>query len=296
VTATPVTALVEQAKVLGRRRATTPATAEETAGTETTVAGPDGPMPKKRGLLARFSRSGHATFRVTAAPESVAPEAEGDTDVLPQVEEAPAPTRRSRKPRGTTAGSAAGGPVQLPLQGGAGFYTLPPWEKLATGSAHLAHTKANDEVIAALTQVFSEFGVDCRVSGFNRGPTVTRYEIELGTGVKVERIIQLGRNIAYAVKSPDVRIISPIPGKSAVGVEIPNRDPDIVMLGDVLRSPAARREHHPMLVALGKDVEGGMVVANMTRDAAPARGRRHRSGQVQQHQRVHPVGALASHA
>ena len=155
--------------------------------------------------------------------------------------------------------------MQLPLQGGAGFYTLPPLDKLATGSAHLAHTKANDEVIAALTQVFSEFGVDCRVSGFNRGPTVTRYEIELGTGVKVERIIQLGRNIAYAVKSPDVRIISPIPGKSAVGVEIPNRDPEIVMLGDVLRSPAARREHHPMLVALGKDVEGGMVVANMTK-------------------------------
>ena len=267
VTATPVTALVEQAKVLGRRRATTPATAEETEGTATTVAAPDGAKPKKRGLLARFSRSGHATFLVAAAPKPVAPEAEpdGDTDVLPQVEEAPAPTRRSRKPRSTAAGSAAGGPVQLPLQGGAGFYTLPPLDKLATGSAHLAHTKANDEVIAALTQVFSEFGVDCRVSGFNRGPTVTRYEIELGTGVKVERIIQLGRNIAYAVKSPDVRIISPIPGKSAVGVEIPNRDPEIVMLGDVLRSPAARREHHPMLVALGKDVEGGMVVANMTK-------------------------------
>jgi S-DNA-T family DNA segregation ATPase FtsK/SpoIIIE len=268
VTATPVTALLEQAKVLGRRRATLPATAEETEGTETTVAGPDQAKPEKRGLLARLSRSGHATFQVAAAPEPAAPEAEaeGDTDVLPQVEEAPASTRRSRKPRRTTAGSdAAGGPVQLPLQGGAGFYTLPPLDKLATGSAHLAHTKANDEVIGALTQVFSEFGVDCRVSGFNRGPTVTRYEIELGTGVKVERIIQLGRNIAYAVKSPDVRIISPIPGKSAVGVEIPNRDPEIVMLGDVLRSPAARREHHPMLVALGKDVEGGMVVANMTK-------------------------------
>jgi S-DNA-T family DNA segregation ATPase FtsK/SpoIIIE len=262
VTATPVALLLEQAEVLRPRRARRPATADQTEGAETAAAEPAQAKREKRGLLARFSRSGHATFEVATAPDPVAVEAEADatTDVLPQVDEMPAPTRRSRKARGAT-----GGPGQLPLQGGAGFYTLPSLDKLASGSGHLAHTKANDEVIAALTQVFSEFGVDCRVSGFNRGPTVTRYEVELGTGVKVERIIQLSRNIAYAVKSPDVRIISPIPGKSAVGVEIPNRDPEIVMLGDVLRSPVARREHHPMLVALGKDVEGGMVVANVTK-------------------------------
>jgi S-DNA-T family DNA segregation ATPase FtsK/SpoIIIE len=260
VTATPVSLLLEQAKALRPRQGSTPAPAEESEDSEVAAAQPDQGKPKKRGLLSRFSRSGHATFPVATTPDTAEAEADATTDVLPQVEEAPAPTRRPRKGRGATGGS-----VQLPLQGGAGFYTLPSLDKLATGSAHLAHTKANDEVIAALTQVFSEFGVDCRVSGFNRGPTVTRYEIELGTGVKVERIIQLSRNIAYAVKSPDVRIISPIPGKSAVGVEIPNRDPEIVMLGDVLRSSAARREHHPMLVALGKDVEGGMVVANVTK-------------------------------
>ncbi|MHB9758374.1 DNA translocase FtsK [Streptomyces sp. BYX5S] len=144
-------------------------------------------------------------------------------------------------------------------------YALPSLDLLTRGGPGKSRSAANDAVVESLQNVFTEFKVDAAVTGFTRGPTVTRYEIELGPAVKVEKITALAKNIAYAVASPDVRIISPIPGKSAVGIEIPNTDREMVNVGDVLRLADAAEDEHPMLVALGKDVEGGYVMANMAK-------------------------------
>ncbi|MFF0087324.1 DNA translocase FtsK [Streptomyces canus] len=216
-------------------------------------------------LVADLTQGVSVGDRVETTPvPTPVPAARPKSDARPKQEKLKVEVADLTKPAPEAPGELPPRAEQLQLSGDI-TYALPSLDLLERGGPGKARSAANDAIVASLTTVFTEFKVDAAVTGFTRGPTVTRYEVELGPAVKVERITALAKNIAYAVASPDVRIISPIPGKSAVGIEIPNTDREMVNLGDVLRLAAAAEDEHPMLVALGKDVEGGYVMANLAK-------------------------------
>ncbi|MFJ2740192.1 DNA translocase FtsK [Streptomyces sp. NPDC087440] len=236
------------------------------------------PSPIVADLTQGVSQEPERTSSVPPAREAAKSPSEPVRPAVPTASPTPGPKPEPSRPAGAAPPKVADltkeppkEPSMLPARAeqlqlrGDITYSLPSLDLLERGGPGKTRSAANDAVVESLQNVFSEFKVDAAVTGFTRGPTVTRYEVELGPAVKVEKITALTKNIAYAVASPDVRIISPIPGKSAVGIEIPNSDREMVNLGDVLRLADAAEDDHPMLVALGKNVEGGYEMANLAK-------------------------------
>nr|EMP12586.2 cell division protein FtsK [Gordonia sp. NB41Y] len=231
------------------------------------------PAPAPTWVICRPNRSTTPWHRARAQPLDV-PAARAETPTRPTANRA----AESRAAAARAASAAAPKPaapavtadddddaMPFAVEPTEGDYRLPPTSLLIDGEPPKQGSRSNDDMIDRITGVLEQFKIDAAVTGYTRGPTVTRYEVELGPGVKVEKITALQRNIAYAVATDNVRLLAPIPGKSAVGIEVPNSDREMVRLADVLKSSSTRKDTHPLVIGLGKDIEGDFVSANLAK-------------------------------
>ncbi len=201
---------------------------------------------------------------IVADPADPADPADEVTDEHAEIDPVvadPQPSEASLLP--TASRPAKGSQLEMKLGPAVGDWRLPPATLLKHAKPHTVDEREIDAGGSALVAALSAHGVETRLVGRTVGPTVTRYELELGAGVKVARVTSLSKDIAYAMASPDVRILAPIPGKSAIGVEVPNRRRELVALGDILASPEAAKASHPLEVALGRDIAGRSVMVNL---------------------------------
>ena len=224
---------------------------------------PEAPRLRDREWRRRRGPAPEATVVIDVEPEPPDDPSDLHTDELPAAVEPPTPEPEALSdtqllPRGVSHGLRKLAPRPSP-----GDYQVPPLDLLRAGRAAPGNKRTLDQMTRALEHTLSQFAVNARVSRMSRGPTVTRFEVTLGEGVKVAAVTRLEPDIAYALATPEIRIVAPIPGKSAIGIEVPNRDRDLVALGDVLRSPEAAAQHHPLAVGLGVDIANNPVMVNL---------------------------------